>query len=183
MNLQYLKPAIGRVECWYNLPHGTLSQVRGTQGVFISNNVRVSSIRQILAVYLTEEKQLTLCQVASLLGFKDHSGVIPALRAGRGYRDKGDSVFMLYYNTVIGLMTKTIAAKGTKEFKDKAEAYIKDNPDKTKMQICADLGITKNTLNVYLRNLDLYDENKYTNRIVRHPAIYSNTLNVQQYFE
>jgi len=184
MNTQSLMASIGRVECWYNIPTGSLSYKRGQQGVVIANdNIRISSIKQILALYFTEEMKIKLKDVAELLGFKDHTSVISALKVGRGYRDNGDSGFMLYYNTVMGLMTKEIAAKGTREFKEKAEAYIQNNPHKTKMQVAADLGITMNTLNVYLRNLDLYDNNKYSNRIERPPARYSNQNNISQYFD
>lgn len=183
MNKQQLENAIGRIEKWYNIPTETIGNLRSAHGPYVLKGVRVSSIKQSLALYLSEKEEYNLSQIAPIIGFKDHTGVIQSIESAKRLRNQGDEVFILYYNTVYGLIDKTIHGKGTKEFKDAAMVYIQKNQHKTKDQLSADLAITRGTLSVYMRELNLCDRPIFSERTQRPPAQYSNFNNISQYFD
>lgn len=185
MTSQQLYASIGRIEQYYTMPYGSIRKSKKPKMMPRKRGgVNLPSIRQVLAIYFFDELNMTMEFIANLLGFKERSGVYKAVFAGRRHFKNKDYKFMQYHETVIGLVTKTIPAKNSKEFREQAERYINQNRGKTNKQLAKDLGISVNCVNVYLRTM-VFDEDVKPPEVKsnRPPTVYSNQNRALQYFE
>jgi len=185
MNKQRVKYEIKKIEQYYHLLNGSLKKYENmVTAPRKKGSANIPSIRQAIAMYLHDTIGFPVREIVHILGFKEHSGLYKALKAGRRHLELNDRKFMSYYNTVMGLLNKTGPAKGSREFRKMAEEFIRNNPDKSKHQLATLLGVTSNHINVYARSVRLEDDGKKVSGIgERPPATYSNRNNIQQYFE
>lgn len=96
---------IQKVEHEFELPKGVLFRKSQKSGRVKKRfkEVNLSEVRRSAAFYVLENTSLSLCFIASAMGFRDHSIMIHHREAARRLMSVKDKTFLMYYNRISSL--------------------------------------------------------------------------------
>ncbi len=153
-----IEDIISQCERLYSLPVGSITENKNVGRPTKINGINLSSIRQVLSIYFKEERRMVWGEIGKILGYKDHTGALKSYLMAMKYIRAEDYEFMKTMHEIY----KTIFGKATKL------PVRKEKPKKMY------------AIPTVVKKTETYEVKPEIKRPVPQ---YSNTNNIQQYYE